>query len=353
MKDIILPGKLGNSKTQLKDDPRLDPRILEKIIPYSMEVDPESPELTVNSSEDEKIKFLSESESDYQSIFADFFPNVKTPDNVKVESFTIKSSDNLDINLHIHRPVNQNGDIPCVLHTHGGGMSILTAEDPNYVSWRNKLAGKGMLVVGVDFRNVAGVMGNNPFPAGLNDCYDALNWVHDNKKKLQFSKLIISGESGGGNLSIATALKANVDCNIHMVDGVYSQCPYISNHYDKSDNKLISLHENDGYFLSASMMEIMASCYDGKDSRDPLAWPYHAKKDILTGLPPHFICVNELDPLRDEGLVFFRMLLDAGVEAKAMTLHGTIHAGELIFGEALPELYDTCACSVYDFAKSL
>ena len=73
MKEIILPGKLGNSKTQLKDDPRLDPRILEKIIPYSMELDPESPELTVNSSEDEKVKFLSESESDYQSIFADFF----------------------------------------------------------------------------------------------------------------------------------------------------------------------------------------------------------------------------------------------------------------------------------------
>ena len=33
------------------------------------------------------------------------------------------------------------------------------------------------------------------------------------------------------------------------------------------------------------MMEIMASCYDGKDSRDSLAWPYHAKKDILKGLP--------------------------------------------------------------------
>ena len=73
MKDIIPPGKLGNSKAQLKDDPRLDPRILEKIIPYSMEVDPESPELTVNSSEDEKIKFLSESESDYQRTPPVFF----------------------------------------------------------------------------------------------------------------------------------------------------------------------------------------------------------------------------------------------------------------------------------------
>ena len=89
---------------------------------------------------------------------------------------------------------------------------------------------------------------NHPFPSGLNDCLSALKWVYDNKEELGISKIIISGESGGGNLSIATALKAKDEGIINYVDGVYAQCPFISNLYDKK-NDLKSLVENDTYFL--------------------------------------------------------------------------------------------------------
>ena len=81
-------------------------------------------------------------------------------------------------------------------------------------------------------------MGKHPFPAGLNDCVSGLNWVYENKKKLGISKIIVSGESGGGNLSIATSLKAKKDGILSYVDGVYAQCPYISNLYDKGENEL-------------------------------------------------------------------------------------------------------------------
>lgn len=47
---------------------------------------------------------------------------------------------------------------------------------------------------------------------------------------------------------------------------------------------------------------------------------------LLRGLPPRAISVNELDPLRDEGLVYYRALLAAGVNATARTVHGTCHA---------------------------
>ena len=118
------------------------------------------------------------------------------------------------------------------------------------------------------------------------------------KKKLGVSKIIVSGESGGGNLTLATTLKAKKDEKLFQIDGVYAQCPYISNEYHQSINNLTSLIENDGYFLNVKDMAVMAAAYDGADSKNPLAWPLFASSDELSGLPPHVISVNELDPLR-------------------------------------------------------
>ena len=54
------------------------------------------------------------------------------------------------------------------------------------------------------------------------------------------------------------------------------------------------------------MMSVLAKVYDPDlaNAQNPLAWPYHATVEELADLPPHIISVNELDPLRDEGLVF-------------------------------------------------
>ena len=113
----------------------------------------------------------------------------------------IRGVDGNPIKLFIHRPAGANGPVPGMLHLHGGGMVIGAAADAQYVRWRDELAAVGMVVVGVEFRNGAGKLGSHPFPAGLNDCTSALQWVTDNKARLGISKLIVSGESGGGNLT--------------------------------------------------------------------------------------------------------------------------------------------------------
>ena len=59
----------------------------------------------------------------------------------------------------------------------------------------------------------------------------------------------MSGESGGGNLTLATTLKAKRDGALDQIDGVYAKCPYISNAYAVTAAELPSLYENDGYFL--------------------------------------------------------------------------------------------------------
>merc|ERR1712078_414493 len=126
------------------------------------------------------------------------------------------------------------------------GMTVGSAADPTYAYWREALASTGMIVVGVEFRNAGGKLGPHAFPAGLNDCLSGLQWVYDNKSSLGYSKLVISGESGGGNLSIATALKAKQEGNIAQIDGVYCMCPYIYGNYGVRLPSLSSLTEHDG-----------------------------------------------------------------------------------------------------------
>jgi len=245
-----------------------------------------------------------------------------------------------------------------VYYIHGGGMQMMSCYDGNYRAWGRVIAANGVAVAMVDFRNAlspSSVEEVAPFPAGLNDCTSALQWLNDNKDRLGISKVVVSGESGGGNLTLATTLKAKKDGRLGQIDGVYAQCPYISNAYAAKRPELVSLYENDEYFLSCSMMGALSKIYDptGDNATNPLAWPLHASTADLAGLPPHVISVNQLDPLRDEGLAYFRKLLDAGVNAVSRTVNGTCHAGDCLFRAAMPDVYLATIRDIKGFADSL
>ena len=152
------------------------------------------------------------------------------PDEITFEQ-TIKGPEGNDIQLYLQKPRNQNCKVPCVVFTHGGGMVILTAAGPVFVRWRNTLASLGMVVVGVEFRNGLGELGNHPFPAGLEDCSSGIKWVYEKRDELGVSKIVVPGESGSGNLSIATALKTKRESCLNAIDGTHSCRPYISGTY--------------------------------------------------------------------------------------------------------------------------
>ncbi len=322
--------------------------------PLGMDVAPAPSPVSAASPIEELLEYAVLAEAGFQAIFG-VVNQTSTTSGVSASVETITGVDGNDITLYIHRPDDADAPLPCVVHTHGGGMAILRASDDSFVAWRNALAATGLVVVGVEFRNAAGVLGPHPFPAGLSDCASAAQWVIANREDLGVSTVVISGESGGGNLSIATALKAKQEGWIDGIAGVYAQCPYISGQYADPPAELASLFENDTYFLDVENMGALAKTYDpdGSNATNPLAWPMHAGPGDLAGLPPHVISVNELDPLRDEGLVYLRKLLGAGVSAVGRTVNGTCHAGDTIFADAMPDVYVSTIRDIKGFADSL
>jgi acetyl esterase/lipase len=91
---------------------------------------------------------------------------------------------------------------------------------------------------------------------------------------------------------------------------------------------------------------------EGKNSGNPLAWPACATEDDVRGLMPHFILVQELDPLRDEGVAYYRTLARAGVQAQCMMEMGVTHSAYGL-STHMPDFFRRSIALLSGFAHSL
>lgn len=351
--DVTLPGRLGDPTMELGSDPRADPRMIAALAPFGLAGRAAELPVTRRSPLEELLAVALSTEQAFDGLFGALLADVPRAHGVEMRTLSITGVDGNEIELYVHRPIGAAGPLPGLLHLHGGGMAILKAADPSAALWRGHLAAQGCLVVGVEFRNSGGALGPHPFPAGLDDCAAALDWMHAQREGLGVTSIVVTGESGGGNLSLATALKAKREGRVDHLDGVYAQVPFIFGRYDEPDPALPSLVENEGYILSPSVMTLMATLYDpsGQHAANPLAWPYFASEDDLRGLPPHVITTDEVDPLRDEGLAYLRALQHAGVDATGHTFSGIGHGAEQLMGAAVPDLFARALRDVSDFAR--
>lgn len=251
------------------------------------------------------------------------------------------------IRLQIIRPDTEEA-LPCVYYIHGGGMMEGSCFWGNYRAWGKLIAHTGLCVVMVDFRNClapSSVPEVAPYPAGLNDCVSGFHWVHDNAESLgvDASRILIAGESGGGNLAIATTMSLIRSGDGGRQLGLYALCPFIAGQWPQ--DALPSSRENEGILISVDNNHA-AHAYGQAafEQQDPLAWPLFATAADLSDFPPTMISVNECDPLRDEGIAFYRQLVAAGVRAQCRQVMGTFHANELF----VPLFADICRTTARD-----
>jgi acetyl esterase/lipase len=351
----MLLGRHADPDATLGTDPRADPRMVAVFARFGLDGRLPPSGLSIDSPIEERYAFAAMSEEGMGAIFEALAADVPDTAGVATSTTTITGVDGNEVSIYVSRPDDAAGPLPGIVHLHGGGMAIGSAADSSYIRLREQLAATGLVVVGVEFRNSAGKLGPHPFPAGLNDCASAAQWAAAHRVELGISHLVVAGESGGGNLTLTLAHKAKREGWIGELAGFYAQCPYISNRWLEQCEDLPSLTENDGYFVSCEQLALLGSLYDPDraHSTDATCWAAAATEDELKGLPPHVISVNELDPLRDEGLQYYRRLLRVGVSTVGRVVAGTCHGGDLLFSGAMPEVFAASVRDVSGFAKSL
>jgi len=354
-------GRLQDPDVTLGTDPRMHPRLLACLAGFGLDGHAAPPPFGRSADADAIAEYVGGAHAAFEGLYGVVpaeWPG-ETAAAVAYQSETITGPDGNQIPLHIFRPNEAAAPLPCVVYLHGGGMTILEAHNRVHRQWSSDLAAAGLVVVTVGFRNAWTAQGLHPFPAGLDDCAAAIDWVHAHRDELGITKVVLQGESGGANLVLASALKAKREGRLAAIDGVFASVPYISGGYGWDDDRklreLPSMIENDGHYLNCAMMDLLVAVYDpsGENAENPLCWPYFAGEADVTGLPPHVITVNELDPLRDEGKAYFRKLVRAGVPAVGRVNLGLTHAAEMSFRQAAADAYRAAVRDISGFAASL
>ncbi|HTO71314.1 MAG TPA: alpha/beta hydrolase fold domain-containing protein [Myxococcota bacterium] len=342
--------------SKLQDDRRIDPRIKAAMAAF--------PTMTQSDvrSRDEMLAEVNQPQAIAQreqmtKIF-DLMDNeqIASKKGLSVATHEFRSSpDGNTIKVQLIKPEAREPQ-PCVYYIHGGGMQAMSCFDGMYRAWGRIIAAQGVAVAMVDFRNAltpSSAPEVEPFPAGLNDCVSGVKWLHQNASRLGVdpAHIVIAGESGGGNLTLATGLKLKQDGDLGLIRGLYALCPYIAGHWPQE--RLPSSVENNGILLDLhNNRGAMAYGIQELERKNPLAWPGFASEQDVRGLVPTIVSVNECDPLRDEGIEFYRLLLRAGVPAQCRQVMGTIHGTE-IFAMACPDVSRETAASIARFCREI
>jgi acetyl esterase/lipase len=348
--ETTAPAK-ASTPSKIETDPRLDPRIKKCFAAMPPRV--EKP--NVSSREELLAQENFPAALARQAAFFDSMDSeeVAPSAGLSVRTETLTSSpDGNTIKIQYIRPDN-NETSPCVYYIHGGRMEMSSCYEGNYKTWGRMIAANGVAVAMVEFRNSvhpSEVPEIAPFPAGLNDCISGLKWVHANAAALNIDPkhIILAGESGG-NLVLAVGMKLKQDGELGLIKGIYSLCPYIAGEWPQPQYP--SSIENEGIVLNfQDNRATMAYGIEAFSARNPLAWPSFATREDVEGLPPTVISVNECDPLRDEGIAFYRLLMNSGVSERCRQMMGACHGIEILLPAICPYIARSTASDIANFA---
>lgn len=220
--------------------------------------------------------------------------------------------------VRIVRPVQGRAPLPFMLYLHGGGWIMGNKETHNRLV-SELVAKSGRAAVFVDYTPSPEAR----YPVAIEQDYAVLKHLAETGEKYSLSpeRPIVVGDSVGGNMALALALKAK---------GPGPRVQSLILFYPVTDAGLDTESYHDfaeGPWLTKKAMEWFWEAYlpDKAQRSEPGVSPFKASLEELEGLPPTLIITAENDVLRDEGEAMAFKLDQAGVPAASVRLNGTIH----------------------------
>ena len=238
--------------------------------------------------------------------------------------------------LRLYRPLGSDAAalLPVLVYFHGGGWTMGDL-DTHDVLCRELANGSGCAVVSIDYR----LGPEHRVPAAGVDCFGATRWVSDHAASLGLDaqRLVVGGDSAGGNLAAVVAIAAR--------DAARLPVRFQLLIYPATDMRRgAPSHETNGqgYLLTRDTLAYFHDHYIDDVAHD-LDWRASPLLHTdLRKLPPALVITAGYDPLRDEGLAYSQRLSEAGNRATHICFERQIH-GFITMGRVIDEANEAVA----------
>lgn len=244
----------------------------------------------------------------------------KSDARVNVKKEEIAGYQNQKIPVYVIEPKHASGVLPCMVIFHGGGF-LLKASDTHYELAKEYAEKLSCKVIYPDYR----LAPKYPYPVPVEDCFQTYRWVLENKDSLQIddSKIVIAGDSAGGNLAAAVTLMAR-DRGLKMPAGAMLIYPVTDRRMQTDSMKQYT----DTPVWDARLSAMMWKAYLGEQEPEPVEYASPLEAETLADFPATYVEVAEFDCLRDEGIAFYERLRESGISAVLHEVKNACHGYE-------------------------
>ena len=252
--------------------------------------------------------------------------SIRGREDIRLQVLRISNSDNSgELELRVYRPAALTGTLPCIFYLHGGGCVM-------YRAWHDDIAcaafslQENCVIVNVDYR----LAPDFPAPTGQLDALTAWNWlISEGISALDIDpeKIIIHGNSGGGNIAVGLVLRI-LDAGIKLPAAVVPLYPMLD---DRSCTPSSSMVEDNTFWgtdLNAAAWKYYLHGQDPFDIRVPDGYTAPARRESFKGFPKTFTFVGGLELFRDEVMEMVRKMSRDGVDVEFHLYPGCCHAFE-------------------------
>lgn len=243
-------------------------------------------------------------------------------DNIETRWISFSSFDGAPLTMKMYQP-RETPPTPMLplMFFHGGGWKTCSVETHDYVP-AFLAAHANVTCFSVEYR----LAPENPFPCGLEDCYEASRWVvqHANNYGVDASKLVVAGDSSGGNFAAVIAQLVRDRANFSLAGQILI--------YPVTDLENIVKQKRSPDRYGALRGEGIGPCPLTRTYLpDPINQMYDARfaplsADDVSHVAPALFILAECDSLVDDGLFYAERLKEAHVPVEVHVYEGMPHA---------------------------